>query len=94
MKPDISHTIEAIIPSAQNPAEHLVHAETGELPAITYQPERHHTFEGALHALARLATGTSLGVAGRQTATADTIRYITKPVSTDTVINATYRWNS
>lgn len=85
--------IEAIIPKSENPEAHLIDTKTGEFPALAYQPEQHQTFEDALHALARLATGASLGVE-RRLAAPGSIRYQTKPVPSTVEISPAYRWSS
>lgn len=94
MNNESSAYVEAFIPSNEQPPRVLVTTETGELPIIEHKP-KHGTYEGALHELARRATGISLGVdKGLGVSAPNTVRYRTKPVSPDSVIDPQYTWAS
>lgn len=92
MTHETSRHIEAIIPSTEQPPRILVNTETGALPIIEHSRE-YGTYEGALHELARRATGLSLSVdKGLTSDKPETSRYRTKPISPDTPIDSAYTW--
>ncbi len=92
MNHELSAYVEAVIPSNEQPPRVLVTAETGELPIIEHSAE-HRTYEGTLHELARRATGISLGVdKGLGISGPNTLRYRTKPVSPDSIVDPQYTW--
>lgn len=94
MNPESSAYVEAVIPSNEQPPRVLITAETGALPIIEHEPE-YGTYEGALHELARRATGISLGVdRGLGVSGPNTLRYRTKPISPDSTIDPRYTWSA